>query len=154
LKCGTVIVRRVNRDDAQTWAHLRARLWPAADPVALIGEARAFLRGEPTPMIAAAFLAEEGSAPLGFLELAVRPFADGCESRPIAHVEGWYVEPSVRRRGVGGALMRAAEYWARDRGFSELASDTEVGNRVSLAAHARQGFLETERLVKMRKPLR
>lgn len=43
--------------------------------------------------------------------------------------------------------------WARERGFTELASDTEVENDLSLAAHLRFGFFETERLIKFRKPL-
>jgi aminoglycoside 6'-N-acetyltransferase I len=150
-----MIVRAIRKAEADEWAQLRTRLWPRAAPQELAAEARAFLEGDETPMIAAAFVAreEEGAAAMGFLELAVRPFADGCESRPVAHVEGWYVEPAARSRGVGRALMSAAETWARERGFTELASDTEVENDVSLAAHLHFGFLETERLIKLRKPL-
>ncbi len=105
------------------------------------------------PTIAAVFLADDETTPLGFIELAVRSFSDGCESMPVPHVEGWYVEPSARGRGIGRALMQAAEGWARDRGFTELASDTEPWNERSIAAHARCGFRETERLVKFRKSL-
>jgi aminoglycoside 6'-N-acetyltransferase I len=133
---------------------MRARLWRAADAEELAAEADAFLNGREVPTIAAVFLAEEDGVPLGFLELATRAFSDGCDSMPVPHVEGWYVEPSARRRHVGSALMEAAETWARDRGFSELASDTEPWNDASLAAHARIGFQETERLVKLRKVLR
>lgn len=150
-----MVVRAIRKAEADEWARLRAKLWPLANPQELAAEARAFLEGAETPMIAAAFVAreEEGIAGMGFLELAIRPFADGCESRPVAHVEGWYVEPAARGRGVGLALMTAAETWARQRGFTELASDTEVENDVSLAAHLRFGFVETERLIKLRKPL-
>jgi aminoglycoside 6'-N-acetyltransferase I len=133
---------------------LRARLWPAADAEELATEAEAFLDGREVPTIAAVFLAEEEGVPLGFLEVAMRAFSDGCDSMPVPHVEGWYVEPFARRRHVGSALMQAAENWARERGFAELASDTEPWNDASLAAHARIGFQETERLVKFRKVLR
>jgi aminoglycoside 6'-N-acetyltransferase I len=133
---------------------LRARLWPAADAKELAAEAEAFLDGREVPTIAAVFLAEEEGVPLGFLEVAMRAFSDGCDSMPVPHVEGWYVEPFARRRHVGSALMQAAENWARERGFAELASDTEPWNDASLAAHARIGFQETERLVKFRKVLR
>ena len=143
----------VGDGDAQTWATLRARLWPTADPPELATEAAAFLDGNVIPTIAAVFLADEDSVPLGFLELAVRSFSDGCDSMPVPHVEGWYVEPFARKRGVGRALMQAAEDWARQHGYSELASDTEPWNEVSLAAHVRFGFQETERLVKFRKVL-
>lgn len=142
-------------DDAQAWAALRHRLWPYADPAELLEETRAFLPGTTTPLITTAFLAEDSveHKVLGFIELSIRPFADGCDSRPIPYVEGWYVEPAARKAGVGRALMTAAERWARDRGFSEIASDTEIENDASLAAHARCGFVETERLVNLRKSL-
>ncbi len=147
------MIRPIEKGEAATWAALRARLWPDADSAELGEEAQAFLNGLNLPTIAAAFFAVEEAVALGFVELAVRPFADGCESRPVPHVEGWYVEPFARGRGVGKALMGAAESWARQRGFTELASDSAVENEGSLAAHLRCGFSETERLVKFRKLL-
>lgn len=141
--------------DAQTWAKLRHRLWPHASYRELLVEARAFAATGEMPIVAAAFLAEnERNATVGFIELAIRAFADGCESKPVPHIEGWYVEPDARRCGYGRALMGRAEAWARERGFSELASDTEIDNAISLEAHATCGFTETERLVKLRKALR
>jgi aminoglycoside 6'-N-acetyltransferase I len=149
-----VVVRSIRRGEAEQWAALRGRLWPAADGDDLTREALSFLEGRNVPAISAAFIAEDENVPLGFLELAIRPFSDGCDSMPVPHVEGWYVEGFARGRGVGRALMEAAENWARERGFVELASDTEIHNEPSLAAHARCGFHETERLVKFRKMLR
>jgi aminoglycoside 6'-N-acetyltransferase I len=59
----------------------------------------------------------------------------------------------VRRRGVGRALLNAAEAWARDRGHTEMASDALIENAVSHAAHARAGYVEVERAVRFRKDL-
>lgn len=147
------MIRPIQKDEGTTWAALRGRLWPEADAAELRDEAEAFLGGLNVPTIAAVFLAEEKAVPVGFLELAVRPFSDGCESRPVPHVEGWYVEPFARGRGVGSALMEAAETWARQNGFRELASDSDVRNDGSVQAHLRCGFPEMERLVKFRKLL-
>ncbi len=79
--------------------------------------------------------------------------AESCESSPVASLEGWYVDPDVRRHGVGAALVRAAEVWARTKGLKELASDTELANTDSQLAHAAVGFVEVERLVAYRKVL-
>jgi aminoglycoside 6'-N-acetyltransferase I len=49
--------------------------------------------------------------------------------------------------------MRAAEAWSIARAFTELASDTEIGNDASLRTHQRCGFVEVERLIKLRKKL-
>lgn len=149
-----MVVREFEAGEAERWAALRGLLWPEADRVKLAAEAEDFLQGREVPTIAAAFVAEHGDSALGFLELAVRSFSDGCESMPVPHVEGLYVEPFARGRGVGSALMRRAEEWSRERGFTELASDTEIDNAASLAFHRRAGFVEVERLIKLRKSLR
>lgn len=132
---------------------LRHQLWPNSEIDELKAHVEAFFRHD-SPYIAAAFLAHEGDAPLGFIELNVRPYAEGCEFSPVPHVEGWYVVPDARRKGVGGRLMAAAEQWALDRGFSELTSDTTDAYPLSLRAHFANGFVEVERLIALHKKLR
>lgn len=148
------MIRRVEGSDADAWAAMRARLWPETDPRGLADEARAFIAGRTVIGLTVVFIAvSEEAVPVGFLELFVREFSDGCDSMPVPHVEGWYVEPDARGKGNGRRLMRSAERWARARGFTELASDAEISNDASLRAHARCGFEEVERLVKFRKAL-
>ena len=88
----------------------------------------------------------------GFLELSVRNYAEGCDGE-TPYVESWYVDPDLRGTGAGKLLMQAAEEWAREHGYTELASDTELSNDASQRAHAALGFEEVERAVHFRKPL-
>jgi aminoglycoside 6'-N-acetyltransferase I len=91
---------------------------------------------------------------LGFLEAGLRSHADGCDpSHPVGYVEGWYVVESHRHHGIGAALLRAAEDWARTQGCTEMASDTQVENLLSQCAHAALGFHVAERSILYRKPL-
>jgi aminoglycoside 6'-N-acetyltransferase I len=150
---GGMTIREFAPADDAAWAAMRAKLWPHA-AAELAREARDFAQGMPLPNVSAVFIAQDGpDAAIGFLELALRSFSDGCESMPVPHVEGWYVEPHARGKGVGRALMRAAEAWSTQRGFKELASDTELDNTASLQVHQRCGFQEVERLIKLRKKL-
>jgi len=96
---------------------------------------------------------DDAGAYVGFAEAGERPYADGCDSSPVAFLEGWYVEPSYRHRYVGAALVQAVEAWARERGLTELASDTLLDNEAGLQAHLHTGFEEVERSIKLRKPL-
>ncbi len=88
----------------------------------------------------------------GLLELSVREYAEGCTGR-TPYVESWVVDADLQGRGVGRALMAAAEGWARARGFTVIASDALASNRVSRAAHGALGFTEVVEIVVFQKPL-
>jgi aminoglycoside 6'-N-acetyltransferase I len=148
----TDVVRQFQTADATAWAAMRTALWPDADPDELYREAEAFAAGDTLPTPHVVFIAAD-ECPIGFLELSVRPYANGCDSMPVPFIEGWYVKPEAQRRGVGRALIRAAEDWSRERGFVEIGSDTELANEDSVEAHERCGFAETERIVYLRKRL-
>lgn len=100
------------------------------------------------------FVWEENDGSLGgFASVSLRPWAQGCDSEPCPYVEGWYVEPDLRRRGIGAALMRAIEAWCVEHGYAELGSDAKLTNAVSLQAHATLGFEPTLRVQYFRKRL-
>lgn len=82
---------------------------------------------------------------VGFLEASVRNHAEGVGREAVGYLEGWYVKPEFRRRGVGRALVTAAEDWARRRGFTHMGSDTELDNEASLKSHLAMGYREVER---------
>ena len=149
-------IKLATQADAGGWSVLRAALWPETDARQLRVEVDAFFLSEiPQAMLAAVFLAENDSGTLvGMLELSLRPYADGCESSPVPFVEGWYVAPRSRQRGVGGALVKAAENWAIVQGYSEMASDALLENTISERAHKALGFDEVERAIRFRKELK
>lgn len=134
-------VRLFQPADLSRWMEMRALLWPDED-----------LAGD-DPSMWTVFIAEEGENAVAFLELGMRDYAEGCVSSPVPYVEGWFVEEAWRRRGVGRALMQAAEEWSRERGFTEFASDTNDWNQLSRDAHRALGFEEVETIVVFRKVL-
>lgn len=100
------------------------------------------------------FVCDDGKGRLcGFVSVSSRPWTEGSDAQPVAHVEAWYVERRHRRRGTGAKLMQAAEDWARCNGFAEICSDAELVNEISLMAHARLGFEPTLKLQYFRKTL-
>ena len=143
-------VRRLDSADIPRWVELRAALWPDQSRDELDAEGRVALAADP-PLIV--FVAEVDDALAGFIELGLRSVAEGCASSPVPYVEGWYVEAASRRRGIGGALMHAAESWCRELGYREFGSDALADNRLSRVAHAALGFEEVETLVVFRKAL-
>ena len=94
-----------------------------------------------------------GGGLCGFVEVSIRDHAEGCSSRDVGYIEGWYVDVDSRRKGIGGDLVRAAEDWARARGCDEMGSDTDSDYPISPAAHAALGYQEVRRYIHFRKDL-
>jgi aminoglycoside 6'-N-acetyltransferase I len=146
-------IRPIELRDRQRWADMRADLWPEDDAEALAHDTVRFFAGN--DLAAAVFVAEGNDARLvGFLELHLRPHAVGCASSPVPFIEAWYVAAEARHRGAGRRLTEAAEHWALIRGFSEIASDAQMENATSQAAHEALGYEETQRIVCFRKSLK
>lgn len=105
--------------------------------------------------VAEVFVLERSSKKLGgFIEVNIRNYAEGSAAPGVPYIEGWYVDKDLRGGGHGKQLMSAAEKWAVDHGFYELASDSELDNANSIAAHKALGFEEVDRIVCFIKKLR
>jgi aminoglycoside 6'-N-acetyltransferase I len=147
-----MLVRVIAHSDAPAWERMRQTLWPSAAGEHA-GEIARFFSGDRRDPLEVLLAIEDSGRAVGFAELSIRQSAEGCYSGRVAYLEGWFVEPAARRRGVGSALVKAAEAWGRDQGCTELASDVELGNTASAAAHSALGFAEIVRKVCFRKDL-
>jgi len=141
-------IRRMAETDRDRWQEMRRELWPAESDVSHATMMRQILAGDD----AWAFIAEANNdRHAGFAEMAIRPYANGCESVPVPFLEGIWVEPQFRRQGVAAQLIRHIETFVIARGFREIGSDALLDNKISHAAHEAWGFRETERVVYFRK---
>jgi aminoglycoside 6'-N-acetyltransferase I len=144
LYISQVKIREIVEGDRADWARLRDALWPGSQSDHDAETREYFENPGVGPVI---FVAEADGRLVGFLELDYRKYAPGCSSSPVPFIEGWYVEPGLQRRGIGRALVEAAEAHVRAAGHHEIASDAEIENAVSIAAHAALGYAEVERVV-------
>jgi aminoglycoside 6'-N-acetyltransferase I len=145
-----VSIRKITESDRAEWVRLRDALWPGSRADHEAETRLYFERRLETPIV---FVAEADGRLVGFLELDYRKYAPGCAASPVPFIEGWYVEAEMQGRGVGRALMQAAEARARAAGYREIASDVEIDNADGIAAHRALGFDEIERVVCFRKSI-
>lgn len=93
-----MIVREMEAADKPVWTEGRAELWPDQSLEAHQSELEEFLRRRNFW----GFISEASAgAAAGFAEIAIRDYANGCISRPVAFLEGIWVKPQFRRQGIG-----------------------------------------------------
>lgn len=144
-------VTRATPADHPAIVALRCALWPPDaddDPDIHREDQRAELAALAQRPSFAVFIARDGDAAVGFVEATLREYLDGADpGPPAAFLEGLYVVPAARRRGVARALHAAVVAWARAHGCAALGSDADLDNDASHAWHRALGFDETGRTV-------
>jgi len=131
----------VTKDNEKAWAELCTALWPDLTVDAL-------LRLSHEGLFKNEFLYIEGEEAVAFISLAVRnDYVEGTESSPVGYIEGLYVKPEFRRKGVAGQLVEHAKKWSDKFGCTELASDCTLDNEASQAFHKEVGFVEANKIV-------
>lgn len=134
---------QLQSDNFGAYWRLRGVLWPMND-VQCEREATEVLESPRW----AVFVARLASGQvIGFLEVSLRDYAEGAETSPVGFLEGLFVIADSRRQRVAAALVRAGEEWAWSQGCTEIASDAQIDNAVSIEMHRRLGYAEVERQV-------
>jgi aminoglycoside 6'-N-acetyltransferase I len=149
-------IRVAEPKDWKALAQMRALLWPESSYEEHLAELEAGPAAfcQPDFPMERLVAEDESGALTGFLEVGLRSHADGCDTRqPVGYVEGWFVHEEHREKGIGAALLRAAEDWARAHSCVEMASDALIDNALSQTAHTALGFEITDRCVLFRKKL-
>ncbi len=145
-------VRAIQPQDRAEWLRLRLALWPeSAHNINELESEMAEIDKDANQPVFVAARVEGGLC--GLLEVSIREKAEGCNTNRIGYLEGWYVDPDMRGKGVGRRLVEMAETWASAQGCTEMASDTTPDFPLSPAAHAKLGYIEVQRTIHFRKKL-
>jgi aminoglycoside 6'-N-acetyltransferase I len=141
-----LIIERCSSLDQPGWLDFRLALWTDAT----VEDHRGYMAialAQPERFLQLTMY-DDKRTPIGFIEGSIRTdYVNGTESSPVGFVEGVYVVPEWRRKGVARHLFAAIGDWAQARGCRELASDALLENEVSQRAHKALGFREAERVV-------
>ena len=111
-------VRPLREKDLNEWLRLRKCLWDATSETDHKREMVEIIDHPDSQFVLVA--EHEAGKLIGFLEVSIRPFVEDCETDHVGYLEGWYVQPEVRGRGIGRELVRIAEQWAREKGCSAV----------------------------------
>jgi GNAT superfamily N-acetyltransferase len=141
-----ITIRPYTPDDRAAMLALAPRLVegiaPWLEPQAFLRTAQSWLEGSianigPGQAVLLAFDAQERCA--GFVCVQAKQHFTGYDH---AYVGELVVAADVEGTGIGGALLLAAEQWARDKGFAHIALDTGAHNTRARGFYAHHGYEE------------
>ena len=138
-----ISIRRAMLEDKAEWFNMRKGIWPEVPDEYMKFDMDDILSSDNDVVL----LAWVEGRSVGMIEARLREYGEGCETSPVGYIEGWFVYPDFRGKGVAEMLARAVEDWAREKGCTEMASDTWLDNEASIRAHMKMGYFEVERLV-------
>ncbi|MCQ2010293.1 MAG: aminoglycoside 6'-N-acetyltransferase [Sporolactobacillus sp.] len=91
---------------------------------------------------------------IAFIHTSIRKgYVERAAASPTGYIEGIYVKPDFRRKGVAQNLVEAAELWAKAKGCKQIGSDTELSNQPGYSFHIEAGFHEANRTISFIKDL-
>jgi GNAT superfamily N-acetyltransferase len=131
------VVRARTQSDCAAFARLATQLGYPCDVV----EVRTRLAGLCTDRERAVLVAELDGAVAGWVEVRASQvlFQDGS-----AEIVGLVVEEALRGRGIGAALVGAAETWAASRGYSRIRVRSNVVRTGTHEFYERLGYVRAK----------
>ena len=130
-------IRRAHTGDAATLAALAGALgYPATESQMRVRLAEA---GDSTRH--GIFVGELESV-VGWVHVSVTL---SLESGDSAEIRGLVVDEAYRSGGIGGALVSAAEQWARERGHTRIRVRTNVARERTQQFYRKLGYRSTKR---------
>ena len=135
------MIVHLTKENENAWAEMCVALWTdlTVDSVLRMNH-EGFFKNE--------FLYFEGDEAVAFISLSLRgDYVEGSNGSPVGYIEGLYVKPGFRRKGIAEKMVEHAKEWSKNYGCSELASDCELHNDISYAFHTGIGFTEANRII-------
>lgn len=140
-----MLIKPIVVADFANWFELRKQLWSTTGELEHNKQMQDILN-QPAKLVA--FIGYMDNTPIAFAEASLRyDYVAGCDTSPVAFLEGIYVLSQHRQQGIAKQLCAKVEQWGRAKGCSELASDVGLANLSSQQAHQALGFQEVERVV-------
>ncbi len=128
----------------KAWVKLMHELWPDHQVTSLEIEAHKILKSKKET----AFLLSIDEKFVGFINVSIRTdYVPGATHSPVGYIEGIYIKPKLRHRGMAKKLVEHATQWFLTNGCKEIGSDSEIENVVSQGWHEAMGFAQSKQLV-------
>lgn len=135
---GTATIRRATRDDLEQVVVLFDGYRRFYQQPGDLDGARRFIGARLEAGDSVIFVAEQNQRLVGFTQLY--PSFSSASMKRVWILNDLFVDPDARRRGIGQALMSAAEDFAREGGSKGLVLATQKTNAPAKALYEARGW--------------
>lgn len=130
--------------DKRSYVELAGILWPDAGMEELEAEFDRIISNSDQAILFIRY----AEKPVAFIHCSIRrDYVEGSKGSPVAYIEGIFVRPDFREKGLGRMLVAGCASWAAAKGSRQIASDCELLNEGSIEFHKKVGFSEVNRKV-------
>jgi aminoglycoside 6'-N-acetyltransferase I len=137
-------IKEANEHDLDSLTELAIALWPENEFSDLRKEFEQLLNSDKDKVIVYLMHAQL----IAFIHISVRSdYVEGSQDSPTGFIEGIYVKPEYRKKGISKKLIEKGESWLKTKGCSQIGSDIEQSNITSYHFHKSVGFKEVNRLI-------
>ena len=142
-----ITIRPMAASDVEAAARLATQLGYPSTPEQVT---RRFHAIEALPDSHVAVAVDEAGAVVGWIHVFGNRL---LESEPDAEIGGLVVDEAVRGRGVGAALVAAAEAWAHQRGFPVVSVRSNIVRKDAHEFYQERGYGVVKTQIKFRKTI-
>lgn len=136
--------QKLKKKDFENWLEMTLTLWPDHKKEDLKKELQDIIKSKKEET----FIAKDDSKYVGFINISLRyEYIEGSKTSPVGYVEGIYIEPKYRKKGIASELLKHGEKWAKQKGAQEMASDTGLKNKISQNFHKKLDFKVADTIV-------
>ncbi|MBH0160738.1 aminoglycoside 6'-N-acetyltransferase [Fictibacillus sp. 26RED30] len=137
-------IKEAKEHDLDSLTELALALWPDIEFIDLRKEFKQLLNSDKDKVIVYLMHAKL----IAFIHISVRSdYVEGSKDSLTGFIEGIYVKPEYRKKGISKKLIEKGESWLKTKGCSQIGSDIEQSNDTSYHFHKSVGFKEVNRLI-------
>ena len=139
-----VEIIRASNENLNQLTELALALWPNNEKD-LIKSDLVYIIGHLNNRV---LLAKSDEEYIGFIHMSIRSgFVEGADTTPVGYIEGVYVKPDYRRKGVAKELYHAGLEWLKSEKCSQIGADIGINDNMCPDFYIGMGYKEANRII-------
>lgn len=146
-----IIYKKYNDSNIESFIEMGQKLWKDIERNELVELLKQTINSDKYYILLAK---NSDNQNVGFSIFSIRTdYVEGSINSLTGYLEGIFVEKGYRKMGIAKEFLRLGEGWCKEKGCSQIGSDTWLTDQESRNFHKKVGFWEEDEVVHFLKNL-